>query len=111
MSRRVIVSFGRDGVFALPVSPAALDAMDADEARAWLAAAFEAFGCEPSNPMGKVLPVDLILGVARAAGAARFAQDADWAECYACAVACLRSEPAIEVDVAGFVVRQHDAVT
>ena len=69
--RRVIVAFdgGTQRSFEIGAQEVAIP--DAEEARAWLLEAFDALDCEPTNPMGKLLAVDLILGVARG-GCSRF---------------------------------------
>ncbi|AUN96258.1 hypothetical protein [Pseudazoarcus pumilus] len=102
--RRVIVAFdgGTQRSFEIGAQEVAIP--DAEEARAWLLEAFDALDCEPTNPMGKLLAVDLILGVARAAGAAGFDADAPWAQRYANAVAALREGEVIVVDVEAFTV-------
>ena len=104
--RRVIVSFGDGAQRGFDVAQAGLDA---DEARAWLIEAFDALGCEPTNPMGKLLAVDLILGVARAAGVAGLDADPQWAQRYADAVAALRGGATVRVDVEAFMVRREGA--
>jgi hypothetical protein len=109
MERRVIVSFEDGQVRALPVSAGECEALGADDARAWLLDAFDELGCEPINPMGKLLTVDLILGVARAAGAQRVDSDPQWANRFAVAASCLRSAPALHVDVAHCVLQEDEA--
>lgn len=109
MVQRIIVSFGGGRSCTLEAATGDIGGFGEDEARAWLADAFDALGCEPSNPMGKVLVVDLVLGVARAAGEQGFAARPDWAKQYAAAVARLRNGPAMEVDVAAWVVRQGES--
>lgn len=103
--RRVVVSFGGQREYALEVDQGDLDAISLEDARAWLAEGFDAAGCEPSNPMGKVLAVDLLLGVARAAGESRFAQPSSWRTRYAAAALRLREEPELMVDLAAYEVR------
>lgn len=102
--RRVIVSFDCGTQRGFEIGGQEVVIPDAEEARAWLLEAFDALDCEPTNPMGKLLAVDLILGVARAAGAAGFDADAQWAQRYANAVSALREGDVIVVDVEAFTV-------
>lgn len=105
MNRRVVVSFAGGRSRVLQVPDTAFDALDEDDARSWLADRFAEYGCEPPNPMGKVLAADLMLGVARAAGEAAFADDSPWRMRYAASVLRMRGVEALEVDLAGYAVR------
>jgi hypothetical protein len=71
-----------------------------DEAGQWLNAQWEELECETTNPMGKVLVLDKILGIAKYAGEKRFAEAGEWARHYANAVAAVLQRPAVRVDVA-----------
>jgi len=75
-----------------------------DEANRWLDEQWEALECEPTNPMGKVLVLDRILGIAQYAGEKRFANPGEWVQQYASAVATILNRPVIRVDVADRVV-------
>lgn len=105
MNRRVVVSFAGGRSRVLEVPDAAFEALNEDDARTWLAERFAEYGCEPPNPMGKVLSADLMLGVARAAGEAAFADDSPWRMRYAASVLRLRGVGALEVDLAAYAVR------
>lgn len=71
-----------------------------EEARAWLNQEYEDFGCEPLNPVGKVLAVDKVLSVARAAGPALFA-DSQWSGTFAKAALASLKRPVVRIDVEG----------
>lgn len=103
--RKVVVSFGGQREYALEVGELDLAALSEEDARAWLAEGFDEAGCEPSNPMGKVLPADLLLGVARAAGEGRFMQATPWRTRYAAAALRLRDARELVVDAAAYEVR------
>lgn len=103
--RKLVVSFGEGREYVLTVAEPEFAASSAGEARAWLGKQFEEAGCEPSNPMGKLLPADLLLGVAGAAGEAAFAQAGPWRDRYAVSALHLRESGALEVDVAAYTVR------
>lgn len=104
MSQQIVVSFGPEKEFEFMVHPDDKAGMDKDGARAWLAKEFEDLECSPSNPMGKVLVLDMILNVAKYGGEARFAQAGDWARQFAAAVAVSLDRPIVRVDVNAFVV-------
>lgn len=105
MKRRVMVRFGDGNEHVLEVEDAARSAAGPDEARAWLVEQFAEAGCVPSNPMGKVLTADLLLGVAAAAGPERLVADPAWSLRYAVAALQLRGADAVVVDVAAYAVR------
>lgn len=105
MVRKVVVSFGAEREYALEVGERELAALSVEDAREWLAEGFDEAGCEPSNPMGKVLAADLLLGVARAAGESGFTQPAPWRTRYAAAALRLREARELVVDVAAYEVR------
>lgn len=104
MSRIVIVAFGPDREYELTVNDGEAASLKKDEARAWLAKEFEDLECTPSNPMGKILVLDMILNVAKYGGEARFAEKGDWAGRFAVATAVALERPVIRVDVAAFTV-------
>jgi len=74
-----------------------------DAARDWLTQEYEDFGCEPLNPVGKILAVDKVLSVARAAGPKLF-EDPVWADTYAKAALASLKRPVVNIDVAGMTV-------
>ena len=104
MSYTVTVVFGgnREYEFALQASEVA--GTTKDQARNWLTQEFEELECTPSNPMGKVLVLDMILNVAKYGGESRFEQASEWAKKFALMSATALDRPAIRVDVAAFVV-------
>jgi hypothetical protein len=105
MSHCVTVSFGPEREYEIMLHDSDVAAVGKDQARAWLSREFEELECSPSNPMGKVLVLDMILNVAKYAGEQRFKDNGEWARGYAAAVAGALQRPAVKVDVANFVVR------
>jgi hypothetical protein len=75
-----------------------------EEANRWLENQWAALECEPSHPMGKVLLLDRILGIAKYAGEKRFITPDAWTQQYADAVASALGRPAVRIDVAENVV-------
>lgn len=104
MSYTVIVSFDRDREYEIMLHDGDVQGMDKEKARTWLAREFEELGCVPSNPVGKILMLDMILNVAKYADKECFDGDSEWAKNYAIAVAVSLQRSAIRVDVANFVV-------
>lgn len=104
MSYTITVSFGAAREYEIVLHDSEVAAMGKDKARAWLANEFEELECTPTNPMGKVLVLDMILNVAKYGGEARFEAGGEWSKAFALAVASALQRPAIRVDVAGFVV-------
>lgn len=104
MSQHVTVAFGAEREYEFTVHEADSAGLDKEGARAWLAQEFEALECTPTNPMGKILVLDMILNVAKYGGEERFSQAGDWARRFAAATAVALGRPAVRVDVAQFVV-------
>jgi hypothetical protein len=100
MSSIVNVVFDRNREYEL----IAHGGMSREEANQWLDMQWEALECEPTNPMGKVLILDRILGIALYAGEKHFESGDDWAKRYAEAVAIVLGRPAVRIDVADRVV-------
>ncbi len=104
MSQKVLVSFGAEEEYEFNVQAADTVGMDKSSARAWLAKEFEDLECSPTNPMGKVLVLDMILNVAKYGGAKRFAEAGDWAHKFAAVVAVSLDRPVAKVDIPSFAV-------
>ncbi|NMG36867.1 hypothetical protein GRF61_20650 [Azoarcus sp. TTM-91] len=104
MTQVVIVSFGADREYEFAVAAADMAGMGKEDARTWLADEFDALECTPSNPMGKVLVLDMILNVAKYGGEARFRDPGEWARRFAVAAAVALPRPVIRIDVPNFIV-------
>jgi hypothetical protein len=100
MNRAVMVAFGGAKQYRFHVLDSELSEATETQANFWLDQQWDALGCEPVRPSGKVLLLDKILGVARAAGDKRFADNGPWAHGFARNVARLLDRPVIVVDVA-----------
>ncbi len=100
----VTVVFRADREYEFHVHADDIAELTKDNARHWLHAEFDELECTPSNPMGKVLILDVILNVAKYGGEARFAQGGPWARNFATCVAVALDRPAVRIDVPGFVV-------
>jgi len=104
MTQHITVAFGGAREYETIVSDADAAGLTKDQARAWLSHEFETLECTPSNPMGKILVLDMILNVAKYGGEERFKQGGDWAKKFATATAVALGRPTVRVDVANFVV-------
>ena len=100
----VTVAFRDDKEYEFRVHAEDIAGLTRDSAREWLHEEFEELECTPSNPVGKVLILDVILNVAKYGGESRFEQASEWAKKFALMSATALDRPAIRVDVAAFVV-------
>ena len=101
---QVIVVLRADREYEFTLHADEIVGLTGEAARAWLLAEFDALECTPSNPMGKVLILDVILNVAKYAGEARFSQGSEWARRFAASVCASLDRPVVRVDVPAFVV-------
>ena len=99
MQGSVIVVFAHDREYELRLTAGDEPLPAAAEADLWLSQQFEEFGCTPRSLVGKVLVLDKVLEVARAAGEKRFASDIAWAELYARAVLATLKRAIVRVDI------------
>ena len=102
MLSEVSVKFSSEQQFRLGTE--GFGPMTDQEARAWLDQEYEDFGCEPLNPVGKVLNADKVISIARAAGPKMFAENAQWARTFAQAVLLTLHRPVVRIDVEGMTV-------
>jgi hypothetical protein len=96
MQSEVTVKFNEAQQFRISANNA-VDITD-EAARNWLSQEYENFGCEPLNPVGKILAVDKVICVARAAGPALFA-DSQWAGTFAKAALASLNRHVVRIDV------------
>jgi len=100
MRGAVIVSFGRGRDYELRITAGDKPLPTEQEGDLWLSQQFDEFGCTPRSMVGKVLSLDKVLEVARAAGEKHFAGDIAWAEAYARAVLATLKRDVVRVDLA-----------
>lgn len=100
MAYQVTVVFPRGKEFEIKLLESDLIGCSRDSANVWLDREWVALECEPLNPVGKILLLDKILGVAKYGGAKRFAEDDHWARQFGRCVALLLERPMVRVDVA-----------
>jgi len=100
MRGTVVVSFARGRDYELRITAGDKPLPSEHEGDLWLSQQFEEFGCTPRSMVGKVLALDKVLEVARAAGEKHFAGDIAWTEQYARAVLATLKRDVVRVDVA-----------
>lgn len=100
MQYQVIVSFSREQEFEYKL--AAISPVE--EARQWFDREFVALECDVATPTGKILAVDRILSVAKYAGPAHFAEQAEWAAQFAKHAAAILGRELIRVDVENYTI-------
>ena len=99
MRGTVTISFARNREYELRNPDNKANSLTAEDAQLWLDQQFEEFGCTPRSLVGKVLMLDKVLEVARAAGEKRFAEGGDWAQRYARAVLAALNRETVRVDI------------
>ena len=99
MQGTVIVAFAPDREYELRITAGDKPLPTAQEGELWLSQQFVEFGCKPRSMVGKVLVLDRILEVARAAGEKSFSGGSAWAEHYARAVLATLGRSSVHVDV------------
>lgn len=99
MRGSVIVSFAPGREYELRITAGDKPLPTEQEGELWLSQQFEEFDCTPRSLVGKVLALDKVLEVARAAGEKRFRDDIVWAERYARAVLATLKRQVVRVDI------------
>ncbi|MEW6689838.1 MAG: hypothetical protein AB1452_12185 [Pseudomonadota bacterium] len=99
MAYNVSVKFGEGKVYEFKLQERDLAGSTPESARRWLEQKFHEFGCEPTNPTGKTLLVDKILGVAKAMGDQPFARNESAAREFAKHAVIAFEKSALSIDV------------
>lgn len=105
MIRTISVKFGEDKRYEFELHERDFSGSTPESARRWLERQFLAMGCEPTNPTGKTLLVDKILGVVRAMGDQPFARNDRSAREFATHAILALERNAVSIDVAALSVR------
>jgi hypothetical protein len=80
------------------LSDAEIGNLDARAAHAWLDEEYEAAGCVPSNPVGKLLIVDKIVSLAKSQSRRSFDPPSAWVKDFLRATAAALERPVITID-------------
>ena len=98
----VTVVFGKDREYQYKLSEVELAETSPEEARRWFDREFAELKKDPVNPVGKVLIIDKILGVARAGGEQRFVDGKTWAAQFARYAALALGRDTVSIDVEAY---------
>ena len=99
MECQILVKLGEGKDYEFRLQDRDLAGATPQSARQWFEQQFADMGCTPTNPTGKTLLVDLIVGVARAVGEKPFAQGDGLAREFAKNAIVVLQRRAISVDV------------
>jgi hypothetical protein len=99
MEYRVLVKLGKGKEYEIKPHERDLAGATPQSARRWFEQQFADMGCVPTNPTGKTLLVDLIVGVARAIGEKPFAGGDRLAQEFARNALAVLQKRTIAVDV------------
>lgn len=105
MPYTVSVKFGAGESYEINVHDRDVADSTPESARRWLGQQFNDMGCVPSNPTGKVLLVDKILGVARAIGDKPFARNESLAREFARNAVLAWEKRSVSIDLDDLTVR------
>lgn len=105
MEYSILVKLGAGKDYELRLQDRDLGGATPQSARRWFEQQFADMGCTPTNPTGKTLLVDLILGVARAMGEKPFANGESSAREFARNAIAVLQRNAISIDVEALSVR------
>lgn len=101
MSCKLIVNLANGDSREFDFSDDELSGLDRHTAHEWLIEEFQAAGCLPSNPVGKLLLADTILVLAKTQPAKVFTEPSAWARTYLKAVAVALDSPVVTIDLPG----------
>lgn len=104
MKAEFTVNFGNGRILELTGPFDTHDPQAPLAAHHWLSDTYEALGCEPVRPSGKVLLLDRVLAIAKAKGYDGLREDTAFAEAFVRNAAQAVGQPRVVVDVAGLTV-------
>lgn len=99
MGCHVTVVTGNDERYEFELSDADLAGMDSRKAQEWLGQEFEAAGCVPTNPVGKLLLADKILCLAKTQKEEAFAEPTPWVNSFVRAAAAAIGRAVLTIDL------------
>ena len=99
MGCHVTVVTGNGERHEFELHDADLAGMDARQAQEWLGQEFEAAGCVPTNPVGKLLLADKILCLAKAQQEAAWAEPSPWARQFVRTAAAAIGRAVLTIDL------------
>ncbi|GAB4181191.1 MAG: hypothetical protein OHK0026_11280 [Rhodocyclaceae bacterium] len=100
MDHRVRIVFPGGDTREFEFTEQDLAGMDRRAAREWLDGEFQAAGCVPVNPVGKILIADTVLALAKAQSPKTFTAASAWGQKFLRAVAAAFDAPVLTIDLA-----------
>jgi hypothetical protein len=98
MACHLSVVFADGAQIDYELSDAEMGGLDAQSAHAWLDQEYEAAGCVPSNPVGKLLMADKIVSLAKSQSRRAFDPPSPWIKDFLRATAAALDRPVITID-------------
>mgnify|MGYP001185004758 CR=1 FL=1 len=99
MGCHVTVVTGKGERYELELHDSDLAGMDARKAQEWLGREFEAAGCVPTNPVGKLLLADKILCLAKTQQDSAYAEPTLWVNSFVRAAAAAIGRSVLTIDL------------
>lgn len=99
MACHVTIVTGKGERYEFELHDADLAAMDARKAQEWLGQEFEAAGCVPTNPVGKLLLADKILCLAKTQKESAYAGPTPWVNSFVRAAAAAIGRSVLTIDL------------
>lgn len=99
MGCHVTVVTGSGERYEFELSDADLAGMDSRRAQDWLGQEFEAAGCVPTNPVGKLLLADKIICLAKTQNEDAFAEPTPWVNGFVRAAAAAIGRAVLTIDL------------
>lgn len=100
MGCHVTIVAGSGERYEFELHDAELAGMEARAAQEWLGREFEAAGCVPTNPVGKLLLADKILCLAKTQKEAAYAEPSPWVKQFVRAAAAAIGRAVLTIDLA-----------
>lgn len=99
MGCHVTVVTGNGERYEFELLDADLAGLDARKAQEWLGQEFEAAGCVPTNPVGKLLLADKILCLAKTQKESAYAEPTPWVNSFVRAAAAAIGRSVLTIDL------------
>ncbi len=99
MACHLSIVFADGGQIDYELSDVDIGGMDARAAHDWLDREYEAAGCVPGNPVGKLLMADKIVGLAKSQSRRVFDPPNPWVKDFLRATAAALQRPLVTIDL------------
>ena len=99
MQCHVTIVTGQGERYEFDLLAADFAGLDARKAQEWLGQEFEAAGCVPTNPVGKLLLADKILCLAKTQNESAYAEPTPWVRSFVRAAAAAIGRAVLTIDL------------